>query len=227
MIASKISIFENCVKFCFCLGKNKIDFLEKSFKEKDIFTIMEFDFPVYENTNIENWRGRYEQSNMEGKKYIIKYKPKNDFERNLNDAPCKMKFKYLEDYQKMKKLQEKLAKINRKMDNRNQPFGSGYRVVKDFVYELYEEMLDLEEFVKKCNFLKVDYDDGRFYTIRVWSINTFLAQGDHKFEVFNSLLGCLLEREYLDLYENLKNDICPRLLKIYDSLIQRGLLSLN
>ena len=193
----------------------------------DSITIMEFDFPVYENKNIENWRGRYEQSIIEGKKYIIKYKPKNNFERYLNDAPCKMKFKFLEDYQKMKKLQEKLAKINRKMDNRNQPLGSGCRIVKDFVYELYEEMLDLEEFVKKCNFLKVDYDDGRFYTIKFWSINTFLAQGDHKFENFNSLLGYLLEREYLDLYENLKNDICPRLLKIYDSLIQRGLLSLN
>ena len=29
MIISKSSIFENCEKFCFCLGKNKIEFLEK------------------------------------------------------------------------------------------------------------------------------------------------------------------------------------------------------
>ena len=60
-----------------------------------------------------------------------------------------MKFKYLEDYQKMKKLEEKLVNITRKMDNRKQPFNCGYQTVKDFVNELYSEMLDLEEFVKK------------------------------------------------------------------------------
>ena len=65
-----------------------------------------------------------------------------------------MKFKYLEDYQKMKKLEEKLAKINRKMDNREQPFGCGYQTVKEFVYELYREMLDLEKFVKKMQFFE-------------------------------------------------------------------------
>ena len=79
------------------------------------------------------------------------------------------------------------------------------------MYELYKEIRDLEEFVKKCNFLKVDYGDGKFYTIKFWSINTFLAQGDHKFEVFNSLLGNLIESEYVDLYEILKNDIISRL----------------
>ena len=65
-----------------------------------------------------------------------------------------MKFKYLEDYQKVKKLEEKLAKINRKMDNREQPFGCGYQTVKYFVYELYSEMLDLEKFVKIMQFFE-------------------------------------------------------------------------
>ena len=138
-----------------------------------------------------------------------------------------MKFKYLEDYQKMKKLDEKLAKINSKMDNREQPFGYGYQKVKDFVYELHNEMRDLEKFVKKCNCLKVDYDDGRFYTIKFFGTNTFIAQAEFKFDVFNRFLNYLGEKEYDDVYENLKNDIIPRLLKIYDSLIQRGLLSLD
>ena len=193
----------------------------------DSITIIEFDFPVYQNKNIENWRGRYEQSNIEGRKYVIKYKPKNFFGSYLNDTPCEMKFKYLEDYQKMKKLQEKLVKINSKMDNREQPLVCGYRKMKDFVYELYKEIRDLEEFVKKCNFQKVDYDEGNFYILKFWGINTFLAQGDHKFEVFNGLLSNLLESEYLDIYEILKYDIISSLLKISDSLIQRGLLSLD
>ena len=134
-----------------------------------------------------------------------------------------MKFKYLEDYKKMKKLDKKLAKINRKVDNRNQSYFS-YQEVKDFVYELYEEMLDLEEFVKKCEFFKVDHDDGRFYTIKFYNTNIFLEEGKRKFEVFNTLLYCLAKSGYNDLYENLENDICPALLKIYDSLIQRGLI---
>ena len=46
----------------------------------DLLIIMEFDFPEYDNKNIENWRGRYEQSIIEGKKYIIKYKPKHFLE---------------------------------------------------------------------------------------------------------------------------------------------------
>ena len=174
---------------------------------------MEFEFPVYENKNIENWRGRSEHQNMWGKTYVIKYNPKSLFGSKVFEYPCIMKFRYLEDYENMKKLNEKMGKINRKMDNRNQSYFN-YFQVKDFVYELYYETLDLEEFVKKCNFLNVDYNDGRFYTTKFWSINTFLAQGDHKFEVFNSLLRCLLESHYLDLYENLKNDICPILLNI-------------
>ena len=113
------------------------------------------------------------------------------------------------------------------MDNREHPFGCGYQTVKDFVYELYSEMLDLEKFVKKCNFLKVDYDDGRFYTNKFFGTNTFLAQAEFKFDVFNRFLNYLGEKEYDDVYENLKNDIIPRQLKIYDSLIQRGLFSLD
>ena len=192
----------------------------------DSLTIMDFDF-LADDKNLVNWRGRYEQSIIEAKKYIILYKPKTLFGSYLYDTPCKMKFKYLEDYQKMKKLEEKLSKINRKMDNREQPFGYGYQTVKDFVYELYSEMLDLEEFVKKCNFLKVDYDDGRFYTIKFFGTSTFLAQAEFKFDVFNRFFNYLGEEEYVDIYEILKYNIIPRLLKIYDSLIQRGLLSLD
>ena len=87
-------------------------------------------------------------------------------------------------------------------------------------------MLDLEEFVKECNFLKVDYDDGRFYTIKVFATNTFLAQAEVKFRIFNRFLKYLRE-EYVDVYEMLKYDIIPTLLKINDSLLQRGLLSLD
>ena len=75
--------------------------------------------------------------------------------------------------------------------------------------------------------MKVDYDDGRLYTIKFFATNTFLAEAELKFQIFNRFLNYLVEEEYDDVYEMLKYDIIPRLLKIYDSLIQRGLLSLD
>ena len=192
----------------------------------DLLTIMDFDL-LADDKKLVNWRGRYEQSVIEGKKYIIKFKPKTIFGSYLFDTPCIMEFKFLEDYEKMKKLEEKLGKIKRKMNNEKQPFYENYQKVKDFVNELYIGMLDLEEFVKRCNFLKVDYDDGRYYTTRFFVINSFLAEAEVKFRIFDTFLRFLVEEEYVDVYEMLKYDIIPTLLKINDSLLQRGLLSLD
>ena len=47
--------------------KKKLNFKKRRLKEMDLLIIMEFDFPEYDNKNIENWRGRYEQSIIEGK----------------------------------------------------------------------------------------------------------------------------------------------------------------
>ena len=59
-----------------CLGKNKIDFLEKiRFKEKDLITIMGSIFYDYENRRNDYWRGRSEVQSNWDKKYILKYKP--------------------------------------------------------------------------------------------------------------------------------------------------------
>ena len=75
----------------------------------DSLTIMDFDL-LADDKNLVNWRGRYEESIIEGKKYIILYKPKTLLGSYLYDTPCKMKFKYLEDYQKMKKLEKNFIK---------------------------------------------------------------------------------------------------------------------
>ena len=47
--------------------KIKLNFKKTRLKEMDLLTIMEFDFPEYDNKNLVNWRGRYEQSIIEGK----------------------------------------------------------------------------------------------------------------------------------------------------------------
>ena len=171
---------------------------------------MDFDLLADDKTLV-NWKGRVEQSVIEGKQYIIQFEPKTLLGSYLFDTPCIMKFKFIEDYQKMKKLDERLGKLNRKMNNEKQPFYENYQTVKDFVSELYNEMLDLER---------------RFYTIKFFATNTFLAQAEVKFRIFNRFLKYLRE-EYVDVYEMLKYDIIPTLLKINDSLLQRGLLSLD
>ena len=46
--------------------------------------------------------------------------------------------------------------------------------------------------------MKVDSDDGRFYTIKFFGTNTFLTQAEFKFDVFNRFLKYLGEKEYDD-----------------------------
>ena len=82
---------------------------------------MDFDLLADDKTLV-NWKGRVEQSVIEGKWYIIQFEPRTLLGSYLFDTPCIMKFKFLEDYQKMKKLDERLGKLNRKMNNEKQPF---------------------------------------------------------------------------------------------------------
>ena len=65
--------------------------------------------------------------------------------------------------------------------------------------------------------MKVDYDDGTFYTIKLFATNTCLAEAELKFHIFNRFLRFLVEEEYQDVYEMLKYDIIPTFLKIYGS----------
>ena len=197
-------------------------------KEKDSITIMSFELSDNENNIDEHWRGRSEVQSTWEKKYIVKMNPKTSSGGKLFDLPCIMKFRYIEDYEKMKKLDEKIGKIIRNMDNDNvkQEY-KNYFQAKDFVYELYHETKDLEEFVKECYFFNVDYDHGIFYLIKFCNIIAFLANGDCVYEFFNYLLFRLEHSCYVDLYEYLEKDICPALIKIYGELLQRGLLNLE
>ena len=94
----------------------------------------------------ECWKGRSEVQSTWEKKYILKYKLAGSIYTSI------MKFRYIEDYKKMKKLNEKLYEIVKKMDYRNQPYFKFMRK-REFIEELFRETKDLEEFVKKMLFL--------------------------------------------------------------------------
>ena len=68
-----------------------------------------------------------------------------------------MRFKYLEDYEKMQKLEKMIGKPLDKLDYESIP--KNFESVRDLSRDLDE----LEEFIKKCNFLKIDYDDRRLF----------------------------------------------------------------
>ena len=171
----------------------------------------------------ECWKGRSEVQSTWEKKYILEYKPYNSIYTSI------MKFRYLEDYKKMKKINEILAKIVRKMDNTKHGFAN-YNKKEKFIYDLKYETEVLENLVKKCYFFNVDYDDGKVFTYEFWSINTFLANGKRIKFIFGRLLRALkpyYDDGYDDLYYILKKEICPALKRIYNELLRRGIFDLD
>ena len=138
----------------------------------ELSTIM--DSIAMEDNRLNHWKGRTEQSEIEGKKFIIKYSPKDIFGKNVYDTPCIMIFKYREDYEKLKIVNKMIGNILRKL--------SSERIPKRL--KLERELKELENFVEKCNFLKIDYDDGRFFRTKFHAINQFLEEGEDDFRFF-------------------------------------------
>ena len=160
----------------------------------------------------EHWKGRAEQSVIEGKHFVIKYSPKTLFGNRLYDTPCKMRFKYREDYEKLKVVNKMIGNILHKL--------SFERIPKRL--ELVRELEELENFVEKCNFLKIDYDDGRL--IRT---NLFLAEGEEGFPLFDRWPERPCDEDYLNMFLVLQSDIIPKVFEINNLLVQRGLNSIH
>ena len=172
----------------------------------EILTIMVSNAVEY--NRLTNWKGRAEQSVIEGKHFIIKYSPKSPLGGYLYDTPCIMRFKYREDYEKLKKVNNMIGNILHKL--------SYERIPKRL--KLLREVEELENFVEKCNFLKVDYDDGRLFRTKFYVINLFLEEGGEKFPIFGKFEKLPYDEENLYLYELLQNDIIPKVFKINNLL---------
>ena len=128
----------------------------------------------------------------------------------------------------MKKINKMLGKIVEKMDNSKHSFAN-YAQKEKFIYKLYNVTMELQKFIKKCYFFDVDFDDGKCFMYKFWGINTFLVNGDE--DSINFIFAKLLyDLEYCvydglcdNLYEMLKKEICPALIKIRDELLLRGI----
>ena len=177
----------------------------------EILTIM--DSIAMEDNHYMNWKGKAEQSVTEGKHYIIKYSLKTPLGSNLNDTPTIMRFKYREDYEKLKKVNNMIGNILHKLSYERMPKR----------LKLVRELEELEEFVRKCNFTKIDYDDGRLFRTKFYAINIFSAEGEEKSPLFGKYeeRGC--DEDYGNMYDLLQNDIIPKIFKINYLLVERGL----
>ena len=123
-----------------------------------------------------------------------------------------MRFKYYEDYEKLKKINKMLGKILYKLYNER---GFNCRFL----------MYDLLRFVKRCKFTKIDYDDGRFFKTKFFCINKFLAQGEEEFPLMKNFNEYGYDKEnevYVKMYEFFENDVFPAIVEIYNSLVERG-----
>ena len=85
-----------------------------------------------------------------------------------------MIFKYCEDYEKLKIVNKMIGNILHKL--------SSERIPKRL--KLERELKELENFVEKCNFLKINYDDGRFFRTKFHATNQFLEEGEDDFRFF-------------------------------------------
>ena len=193
--------------------KINLNFKKRRLKEMDLLTIM--DSIAIEDFRLNHWKARVEQSVIEGKHYIIKYSPKSIFGENLYDTPLIMRFKYREDYEKSKIVNEKIGNILHKLRFE--------RIPKRL--KLMRELEELENFVEKCNFLKIDYDDGRLFRTKFHAINRFLAEGEEKFPIFDQWPERPCDEDYLNMFLLLHHDIIPNVKKINKLLVLSGLFS--
>ena len=140
-----------------------------------------------------------------------------------------MKFRYLEDYEKMKKIKKMTGKILILMKNANKGLG-GYSKER-YIYLLKERLFSILSFLKKCNFLNVDFDDGICFEHKFFNISHCILNGDKNHVEF--IFGRLLKRfkdwydsdgaDFGGFYHDLKYKIITLLVKIRDELLERGI----
>ena len=200
--------------------KIKWKFKKMRFKEKEMDNIMVNDFRDCD----EKWRGRSEVQSTWEKMYILKCKP---YESNYTSI---MKFRYFKDYKKMRRINKMLDSTFRKIRKYNFNFDD----IVNAVEVLLKELNKLNELVKECNFLNVDYDDCLVFKNKFSNIMDLLYKevelefigkqimkflGDDR-NIYN-FIHCI------NTYEVLKEEIPLSLNKIKDELLRRGIYKIR
>ena len=108
------------------VGNNKIDFLKKIwFKEKDMDIKMSSPAKFCKSNERgmldcdKEWKAKSEIQSTWVKIYTLYCEPRTIYETKLYEHACFMKFRYFEDYEKMKELNKMLGELHRIMAEAN------------------------------------------------------------------------------------------------------------
>ena len=209
----------------FWSGNNKIDFFKKKirFKEKDMCNKMSSSAMSCKNNQRgmrecdKDWKAKIEIQSTWEKKYILKYKPIKSIYTSI------MKFRYIEDYEEMKKINEMLYEIMKKMILLPKYYSID-RV--EMVNQMEEEAKNLLKLLEECNFLNIDFDDGEVFKNKFYSIYEFIEDRQNLDYNFRKLISEMKNSRYEGLsylYVTLEKEIYPLMKKIYKELRRRGI----
>ena len=167
---------------------------------------------------IKDWKARSEIQSTWEKKHILLYKPSDSIYTSI------MKFRYIEDYEKMKQLNKMLKEILKKMDEKNQPIGIYPKSHIDFVYELEDEADKLLKLIKECSFNNIDLFDGVVFINKFSYIHKFMYKNNIRLDYcFNKLLRSMGNNDDgIAIFEDMEN-LIVKLSKIYEELFSRGI----
>ena len=226
--------YENLAKVkYFCLGKKII--WKMWFKGMDL-VIYKMSSPAKLSKSNERgmkdcdeqWKGKSEIQSTWEKIYTLYCEPITIFGTKMFEHVCFMKFRYFEDYKKMKKINEMLGKIMKLLRNANNGF-CGYSEER-YIYKLKGKLKDILIFLEECNFLNVDFDDGKCFEYKFFNISDYILNGDKKHVEF---IFCRLLNHFKYYYDNdediyglyyvLQEKIMPLLVKIRYELLRRGI----
>ena len=127
-------------------------------------------------------KGRSEVLSTWEKIHTLTYKPDNSIYTSI------MKFRYIEDYEKMRIINKMLKKIVKKIDISNELIGN-YKAQIDFLYLLDEETRNLLKFLENCYFFNTEYYDGIVFINKFSNIYNFLSKDIKIHRYFRKLLS--------------------------------------
>ena len=164
-----------------------------------------------------DWKAKSEIQSTWDKKYILTYKPTDSIYTSI------IKFRYIEDYKKMKKIDNMFFQLELIIGTIETScyYSKGKY---DFIYKMEKITNELLILVEECNFLNIDYDDGVTFQHKfVYIDNFFSTKGNIDFEKqmkeFKS--WCDNKKMIRKVYEIFEKQIKPNLTIIYNELLRR------
>ena len=155
----------------------------------------------------EFWKEKSEIQSTWEKLFTLYCEPKDIFGQRIYEYACFMKFRYFEDYKKMKKLNIMLGKLLIIIGNER------------YIDEMKKRIKNISNLLEEANFLNVDFDEGLCFRYKFSNIKNYINDLDElKYKDLRKHFIFSHEEKYYELTE-----IMSSLLKIRNELLKRGI----